>query len=599
MFDPITTPGQKRSFLVYDLEWYPETYEVRLVGVHDGIRYRAYPTVDAFLDAEMTRANEGSVFFAHAGGLADVQFVLERMLRDPFAGWQINAAFSGSSAIIVKAQKGRNAWMFADSYWLLRDKLAKIGKSIGMLKGGGEHFCSTYPACGHDAGKCIFWAPFGILKDYNEQDCAILWHALNRFQDELLGLGGELCLTVASCAMRLFRGAYLKRPIPTDKTTNEIARNAYIASRVEVFRQQYSGDYTIRPDGTADIRKAAGYYDVNSSFPASMCKPQPGRILSVGTKWSGGPLALVQAKVTVPEMEVPPIPMRTGARVYFPTGSWTGWFSGVDLRLVEEANGRVDEVFQSYEFEPFEDFRAYVEQLYEMRRSSKDDFRKLLLKYLLNSCYGKTAEVSEKDTLVAGKPPKAGSLRDVRSIAPGVWIGTKIANLDHVWVPIAMNITAESRALLTRGIWKAGRVYYCDTDSITTDSGNLGDSDKLGELKHEHNVLEARWAAAKLYRLLAADPKTNAVTDMVKAKGFSPRGKKLTSQDFDQLVDGAPMKQVRMLRVREVLASGDLRPREQEVEKRVLLAERPKRCELAGGETRPWRVEELEQEKGA
>ena len=32
--------------------------------------------------------------------------------------------------------------------------------------------------------------------------------------------------------------------------------------------------------------------------------------------------------------------------------------------------------------------------------------------------------------------------------------------------------------------------------------------------------------------------------------------------------------------------------------KRVLLAERPKRCELDGGLTRPWHVDELEEEKG-
>jgi hypothetical protein len=238
-----------------------------------------------------------------------------------------------------------------------------------------------------------------------------------------------------------------------------------------------------------------------------------------------------------------------------------------------------------------------VQQIYEMRRSSTDDFRKLLLKYLLNSLYGKTGEQADKDTLVAGQPPKQGSLENVRELAPGVWIGTRTAKLEHAWVPIAMNITAESRALLTRQIWRAGEVYYCDTDSITAEGASLGDSDKLGEMKHEYDVLEARFAAAKLYRLRTMDPKTGKVEDKVRAKGFSPRGKGLTASDFDELADGKPMKQVRMLRVREVLASGDLRPREREVEKRVLLAERPKRKELAGGLTRPWHVDELNEER--
>ena len=595
MFAPITTPGQPRRFLVYDLEWYPESYEVRLVGVYDGQSYRAYRTVDEFLNAELTRANEKAVFFAHAGGLADVQFILERMLHDPFRGWQINAAFSGSSAIIVKAQRGRGAWMFADSYWLLRDKLSKIGASIGMDKGGGDYFCPGFPACGHDHGKCIFWAPYGVLKDYNELDCRILWNALDQFQNELLALGGELCLTVASCAMRLFRGAYLKRAIPTVDAVNDLARSAYIASRVEVFRTSYTGDYELTSEGTAKIRRAAGYWDVNSSFPASMMKPQPGAIQKHGKAWSGGKLALVQARVNVPDMAIPPIPMREGSRVYFPVGSWSGWFAGTDLQLVEEAGGSIERVWQSYEFEGFDDFGGYVAKLYEMRRTSKDDFRRLLLKYLLNSLYGKTGEQAEKDTLVAGSPPRPGTLENVRTIAPGVWIGTRRANLDHAWVPVAMNITAESRALLTRGIWKAGRVYYCDTDSITAEGADLGDSDKLGELKHEYDVLEARFAAAKLYRLRTADPKTGKVKEHVRAKGFTPRGRGMTPNEFDRMVQGEPVKQVRMLRVREVLASGDLRPREQEVEKRVLLAERPKRCELEGGETRPWNVSELKE----
>lgn len=598
-FSPIITPGEKRRFVVYDLEWYPETYEVRLVGVYDGTSFRAYPTVDAFLAGELTYANRGVTFFAHAGGLADVQFILERMLNQSFTGWQINAAFSGSSAIIVKASRGRSTWTFADSYWLLRDRLAKIGKSIGMDKGGGDYWCPSFPRCGHDEGKCIFYAPWGILKDYNEQDCRILWHAIDALQTELLGLGGELCMTIASCAMRLFRGAFLKRSIPTDDALNDLARSAYIASRVEVFRHNYRGEWTQDRDGRVrDVKRSAVLVDVNSSFPFSMTKPQPGRLLGLEPRWSGSKLALVRAEVAIPEMAVPPIPMRDEARVYFPVGSWKGWFSGVDLELAQEAGGTICKVHEAYEFEPFGDFADYVNVLYEMRRTTKDDFRKLLLKYLLNSCYGKTSEVGEKDQLVAGQPPRAGTLTDVREIAPGVWIGTRTASLDHVWVPIAMNITAESRALLTRAIWKTGDAMYCDTDSITTENNVFGNSDKLGDLKVENDVLEARFAAAKLYRMKTWDRETGRVTDKIRAKGFTSR-KGTTGEEFDRLVEGEPMQQVRMLRVREVLASGNLRPRERTIEKFVRLSERPKRCPVGDkGETRPWDVREIQEESG-
>lgn len=611
MLTPITNPGVPRRFAVYDLEWYPETYEVRLVGVFDGRSYRSYPSVDAFLEAELSHENEGVVFFAHAGGLADVQFILERMLHNPFSGWVINAAFSGSSAIIVRAERGRGSWTFADSYWLLRDSLAKIGASIGMEKGGADYYCPNHPSCGHD-GKCIFWAPIGILRDYNELDCRILWNAINRFQFELLDLGGELALTVASCAMRLFRGAYLKQAIPTDPEINETCRSAYIASRVEPFESFYRGSWEEGPGGVItklhDFRR---YYDVNSSFPFSMTKPQPGKAIRSSTRWAEGKLSLVNATVTVPAMDVPPIPMRASARVYFPTGTWDGWFMGTDLQLLLESGGRIESISRCHDFEPFDDFRGYVETLYSMRRSSKDSFRKLLLKYLLNSLYGKTGEQSEKDTLIAGRKPKKNELRDVRELAPGVWVGIRDAKVEHAWVPIAANITAESRALLTRGIWRSGRAMYCDTDSITTDCKTLGNSTALGELKQEYEVLEARFAAAKLYRLKVlakkgADGKLEPALldedegpfyamDKIRAKGFAPR-RGLTSGEFDELVEGTPMRQVRMLRVREVLASGDLRPREQVIEKRVLLAERPKRCPLPDGRSRPWDVSELEAE---
>jgi len=321
----------------------------------------------------------------------------------------------------------------------------------------------------------------------------------------------------------------------------------------------------------------------------------------------------------VPDMDVPPIPMRAGARVYFPVGSWEGWFMGTDLQLLLESGGRIESVYRCHTFEPFEDFRGYVETLYAMRRSSKDSFRKLLLKYLLNSLYGKTGEQSEKDTLIAGRKPKKGEIRGPldakgkptppREIAPGVWVGIRDAKVEHAWVPIAANITAESRALLTRGIWRSGSAMYCDTDSITTDCKTLGNSDALGELKQEYEVLEARFAAAKLYRLkvlakkgedgklepalLGEDKGPFYAMDKIRAKGFSPRNGRLSSGEFDKLIDGEPMRQVRMLRVREVLASGDLRPREQAIEKRVLLAERPKRCPLPNHATRPWHVDEI------
>lgn len=84
---------------------------------------------------------------------------------------------------------------------------------------------------------CIYYAPMPILKKYNEVDCRILWKGVDRLQEEL-ELGGELKMTIASCAMRLFRSQFLKREIKTDVKVNRVTREAYVASRVEVFKHK-------------------------------------------------------------------------------------------------------------------------------------------------------------------------------------------------------------------------------------------------------------------------------------------------------------------------------------------------------------------------
>ncbi|KKM78681.1 hypothetical protein LCGC14_1357610, partial [marine sediment metagenome] len=164
----IKSKRKVRDFLTYDLEWVPGSLEVRLVGVYDGERYRCYNSIDTFLNRELTRENRGKWFYAHAGGLADFQFILERLsLRK---GWTVKCAFSGSAAIICTVRRGKNAWHFVDSYWLLRDKLENIAKWIGLEKGEADKRQTE-----EEAREFYATAPLPVLIEYNEQDCVILW----------------------------------------------------------------------------------------------------------------------------------------------------------------------------------------------------------------------------------------------------------------------------------------------------------------------------------------------------------------------------------------------------------------------------------------
>jgi len=129
------------------MEWIPadperaakhgfDPLELRLIGVYDGDRFRHYKTIPAFLTGELTRENKGKWFYAHAGGAYDLRFTLEYLLENPQPGLQIDCAFKGSSAVIVKLSRGTDIWWLLDSYFLIRQSLRKIGEWMGLSKGG-------------------------------------------------------------------------------------------------------------------------------------------------------------------------------------------------------------------------------------------------------------------------------------------------------------------------------------------------------------------------------------------------------------------------------------------------------------------------------
>jgi hypothetical protein len=359
--------------------------------------------------------------------------------------------------------------------------------------------------------------------------------------------------------------------------------------------------FTHRLQGPAHI------YDINSSFPYSMTFAQPGNILGRFKGWKeGDDLALVRARVTVPEMRVPALPYRDGSRVYFPTGTWDGWFSGVDLNFHLSCGGTIDRVFDCWRFSPMTDFREYVTDLYGRRRATSDSFQKLVLKYMMNSVYGKTAEGSLKDQLYLNKALPRGITESTPIKIGGRVRGAifeRESKIVHEHVPFAMSITAMSRRWITEGLHRVGDSAYCDTDSLTTrrPPDQFEDSDELGRFKLEESIGEdesAYFVAPKNYRF----------GRKFKAKGFSPRRRKkgLQGDEFEQIVSGSQVTVERMMRVKEVLRSGRTAPRDKSgrcpkcgstaapFTKSMQLSERPKRRSHDDGiETSAWSVSEL------
>jgi hypothetical protein len=602
---PITGKPRARKIAVYDLEWEPETYVLKLVGFFDGETYRSFPSIEGFLNFLMQDRYRDFWIYAHAGGLADMHFLLEKLVEKERI--RASASFSGSSAIIVKVKWKNKSFTFIDSYWLLRDKLAHLSPYVGIKKDRQAWKCRSYPGCGHvgracgsapecgcDVGPeplCMFYtAPPSVLRDYNERDCRILHGAIAMFQETLLDMGTELRSTIASTALGLFRTKYLRETIETSPALNDALRQSYIASRVEVVRPR--------------LEKPARYYDINSSFPFAMTKVCPGAYLGESRRIpeTESPFFAL-CKVSVPDMFLPPLGARgRDGRIYFPTGGWTGLFSRPDLELLLETGGRIERVEAVHLFHGFSDLAAYALDLYQRRAAAKragQPFLALVLKYLLNSCYGKFGEHRVKTSMEIhpfseGCPHGGehdvgfeGRASCVEPLFPGVILVTEEKAVPHEHVAIASYITANARRTLYDFLAPCGDdLYYCDTDSIVTGQ-TLPVGSELGALKLEYEIDGGRFVQPKLYELTVRGEK------QVKSKGFS----RLAPEQFEELVSGKEIEVERMYRVKEI--ARELKrfgAKGKKFWKSIRLgASRPKRQDDGRGGTVPWTYEQIHQ----
>lgn len=592
----ITRPRTPRRFSTYDLEWsrgsevdkggkVVKQPKVTLVGVYDGKQYKCYRTVNEFLNDQLTKRNHGRWYYAHAGGLADMLFVMQALATR--SDYEVQASFSGSSAIIVQIVRGRNKWVFCDSLWLFGTALKNVAKWVGLEKGSVDFETDD----------------FQELAEYNRMDCVILWTAIDAFESALISLGGELMMTLASSAMRLFRRQFLTRDIKTHPEVNLAARESYFGSRVEVIHRHVTEGF---------------YYDINSSFPYAMTQPAPGNLRGVSRSLSDkeDALYLAHVDVEVPEIFLPPLPLRHEGSVFFPTGKWSGWFNQVDLRLLEEMGGRISRVGRVLHFDPFYDLAAYATTLYEKRRTGTTDFDKIVYKLLLNSLYGKFAENSHKQQLLVNPPftscphdpphpPKVGDSREsacMTQLLPGIWLLENEVDIPHEAVPISSQITAIARKNLYDHMRKCDEVHYCDTDGFSTNRSDLPTGDKLGELKLELVFKEAEFISPKVYRI---DEKVKAKGMSLKDKSGMPSG--LTSEQQDKWIgdlsykrwmalrEGEAIEVERMSRIRELYRSGNTTPISTTIKKEFRGSSRPKRFTHSDGTTEPWSVEALKQ----
>lgn len=639
--------------------------------------------IDKLLSVILTKRYRKYVFYAHNGGKFDFLFLL-RWLREHSDEFIHEIVPIQSSIQVIRVWprgedpdvRSKLSWEFHDSLKILPMSLKKAGETFKVKAGKIEHDLHMH----EDSS---------LWDAYMKQDCLLLATVVSMAIDKVEQLGGEMAMTLPATSMKLFRKKYLgkdgvpekiarfrhwddcKSPATCGGCAHEWVRQSYYGGRTEMHdtgqemwtleelaweglpvNDDVPTEKQVR-EGTTFLTddvwsgKTAHYYDINSSYVATMTEHMPTgeRVVEFprtpqeidwlrhdSGEWGG----FIECRVEIPDTcLVPPLPHpdEVTGKLKFPVGAFNGVWTTAELALLREplVQGRIVSVKRVVWFQMQPMFRKMMHDLWELRnkdRSDYDEGMSAIGKLLGNSLYGKFGMKHEREAIVyerertptpdgepscllCEKPVETGTdhlfcadcngSKNADPDAKGdVWYQRKYVDAPYIIPSIAAWITSRSRVRLwefmREVLEKGGKIYYCDTDSIITDV-ELSSSNKLGAMKDEFPGVAIRYLGVgnKAYmidKIGALDPDGKRVQPKVVLKGFSRDTK--TAENFGKLRHGATLEWKRLEQVR-TLARGAFKKGPQMAEvKKSIRSKYDKRTLLPDGSTVPCKIWEPE-----
>lgn len=361
----------------------------------------------------------------------------------------------------------------------------------------------------------------GSIEDaiiYCKRDVEIIKLAMESFREMVKDEDfGTLKPTIAGQAYAAYRHSFMNAEIfihNNDKAT-EIEREGYYGGRVECFRiGTYTGEFY-----KTDVNSMYPYVMRNFTYPiklASYRKKGTIRNLRQLIKNGFGVIARVKLKTDKPNL-----PYRSKEKLIFPIGEFIATLPTPELEYCLKFN-LITEVYENSIYYMDYIFKDYIDYFYHKRLQAKaagDDVRTNMYKLFLNSLYGKFGQKSESWERIGDERPdkvqvlvvkNTDGTKDIYKIFGGS-IFKRIEEKEsfNSFCAIAAHVTSYARMLLTSYLETASRknVFYCDTDSIFTNSAgyknllNAGfiDDKELGKLKLEETGTELEIYAPKDY----------------------------------------------------------------------------------------------------
>jgi len=557
---PIEGLSEPKDVLVYDIEskqgdtQHPGFSRAFLLGFYDGKFYKPFrndPCVDKLPWYERANAQGGCVdkfmrevlridavqyqsktskFYAHNGGRFDSTFLLTWLVEhtDEFSHEIISVQGRAQSIEVWPKHEKRSkiSWVFTDSALLLQMPLAKAGKI----------FCPEMP-------KMVEFSLFThechkSWEIYNKRDCETLYHAMYKFRDMVYRMNGALGMTAPATAMQTFRRGFQQEPIKRNAHTKTCKSKVCDGCMQEWVIRGYHG-------GRTEIFKSYAkenlfYYDINSSYAASMLEPMPvgdmkefsGDFRTTSNfldKMLRKYIGMVECTVHIPKTcHIPPLPYvwkksKAIQKLIFPVGTFSGIWNWEELELLSHplVGGEIIDIKKSVWFQKKRVFNEFIETLYKLRDKNSPDYDialSELAKLLMNSLYGKFGMKRDREMLVSldtGDPwPKNHDGTWGRPIDGDhdyckIWVVKNRIDAPYIIPQVSQHITSLSRKRLWLGMAEVmgngGDVFYSDTDSIMSDR-EMREGSKLGEWKREFPgaLLNGVFILPKLYALINA-----------------------------------------------------------------------------------------------
>lgn len=478
-----------------------------IAGFYDGKNYYELYTVDDIIKLITSRKYYGYRIYAHNGGKYDFLFLIDKLKRSEVIYVNSSILEIRIGHMLQPNGKYKYYTYLVDSLKILPMSLRKLGEEfVGMKK-----FEINYEKIGLN----------DETKAYLKRDVILLYQVIEKFQDTVNELGGNMKLTIASTAMDIFRRRYLTcENLHNYYQYDNFVRSGYYGGRVEVFKPIMRNGY---------------YYDYNSLYPSIMYNEEfpVGRPLKVENyRYCESDYGFVEIETYIPKnFNISPLPYRKNYKLIFPTGYIQGVYPLPFLNLLKRLN--IDFVCKrALLFDHEKLFQKYVEDLYKKRKDNKNNYLGTVCKLLLNSLYGKFAQKIERENILIHPNSTDYERYDLILVDElnDIWKYQTFVELPYILPAISAYVTAYGQIKLFNFLYNY-ECYYCDTDSIFT-TEKLPVSDNLGDLKLVDEIKEAVFLAPKIYSYV-----TNQGFNKITLKGIPTRHLTVTHQDFLNMLE--------------------------------------------------------------